>query len=138
MKTSFKHLNIGWNAEPNAPEASVEIDGSELRLIFLANSFQFPEYDRSDVFQLRFHDCWRYRLGDTNDEGWFMGKCRFGKTIPWGEFYQIDGDLRIDETADWVVVGAEEPSSKHFLFYLRDNTFECDASSWELLKAEER
>lgn len=137
MKTTFEQLNFGWNAAPNVPNARVEIDGSELRLFFRANTFQFPEYDEDDVLQLLFRGCWRYRLGGTNDEGWYMGQCRFGKTIPWGEFYEIDGDLRIDETFDWVVFGPENQSSKHFLFYLRDDTFECDADSWELLKAEE-
>ena len=137
MKTKYTQLNDGWNAEPNAPGVKVETDGSELRLLFLANAFQFPEYDVDDVLRLRFRGCWRYRLGSTNDEGWYMGECRFGKSIPWGEFYELAGDLRIGETADWIVLGTEDPSSRHFLFYFRDETFECDADSWELVKGDE-
>jgi hypothetical protein len=35
---------------------------------------------------------------------------------------------------DWVLVGPESQSAtKHFLFYLRDQTFECDAEAVEPL-----
>ena len=135
MTTNFKRLNDGWNAEPNAPNPIVEIDGSELRLLFFANAFQFPQYDQDDVLQLRFCDCWRYRLGPTNDEGWYKGQCRFGMAIPWGEFYELIGDVLADRVSDWTLLGSPSADSRHFLFYLRDDTFECDAGSWELLAA---
>ncbi len=137
MNTTYIQLNDGWNAEPNAPDTRIEVYGSELRLSFLANAFQFPEYGEDDVLQIRFRGCWRYRLGSTNDEGWYMGQCRFGKSIPWGEFYEVAGNLRVDETEDWTILETEGPSSRHFLFYFRSQTFECDADSWELLVVEE-
>jgi hypothetical protein len=29
-------------------------------------------------------------LGRTNDEGWYLGQCRFSKVAPtWGEFYHV-------------------------------------------------
>ena len=134
MTTTIKQLNDGWNAEPNAPDPAVEIDGSELRLSFLANAFQFPDYDEEDVLRLRFRGCWRYRLGPTNDEGWYTGQCRFGQSIPWGEFYELSGALLADKVSDWTELGSPTASSRHFLFYLRDETFECDAESWDLAK----
>jgi len=137
MKTTYTQLNDGWNAAPNAPHPRIDVNGSLLKLFFRANAYQFPEFDREDVLQLRFRNCWRYRLGSTNDEGWYLGQCRFGKSIPWGEFYEVSGNLRIDETSDWVLLGCAGASTKHFLFYFRDGTFECDADSWELLKIED-
>ena len=136
MTTSYLKLNDGWNAEPNAPGVSIETDGSELRVCFLANAFQFPDYHEDDVLELRFRGCWRYRLGPTNDEGWYLGQCRFGQSIPWGEFYEVSGDLRVNEVNDWVEVGPKNECSKHYLFYFRDDTFECDANAWDLLKVE--
>ena len=70
----------------------------------------------------------RYRLGATNDEGWYLGKCRFSGIAPeWGEFYAVVGDPNsTDGPDDWVVVQSiSVPDCLHFLFYLRDSTFEC-------------
>ena len=138
--TKFRQLNDGWNAEPNAPNPRVVVGGGDVEVTFLMSSFQFPRFRQGDVGRLRFLSCWRYRLGATNDEGWHRGQCRFSKRAPrWGEFYEVDGDLRLEECPqDWVEVGTAREISRHFLFYFRDETFECDASEWsfEILKAE--
>jgi len=132
MKTVFTKLNKGWNAEPNAPKPTVGVRGTDVVLSFLLNPFQFPEYKEGDIGTLRFEGCWRYRIGQTNDEGWYRGQCRFSSHAPaWGEFYEIQGDLKLDECPDdWVTIGLRAPESRHFLFYFRDNTFECDATDW--------
>ena len=138
--TTFRQLNAGWNAEPNAPDPRVAVEGQDVVVMFLMNSFQFPQFTPEDVGRLRFISCQRYRLGPTNDEGWYRGQCRFSKAAPrWGEFYEVGGDLRLAECSnDWVEIGPAENNSRHFLFYFRDETFECDASDWrfEVLKAE--
>jgi len=138
--TTFKQLNDGWNAEPNAPHPRVVVEGEDVVVSFLMNPFQFPHFGPDDVGRLRFIFCRRYRLGATNDEGWCRGQCRFSKTAPrWGEFYEMGGDLRLAECPDdWVEVGPAQNGCRHFLFYFRDETFECDAYDWrfEVLKAE--
>jgi hypothetical protein len=98
------------------------------------NSLQFPDFSIQDVGRLRFHSSSRYRLGSSNDEGWYRGQCRFSKIAPsWGEFYEVSGDLRLAECpSGWIEVGATCSSLRHFLFYFRDKTFECDASDWSL------
>jgi hypothetical protein len=130
--TTFQQLNEGWNAEPNAPEPRVRLEGKDLILWFLLNTFQFPQFALDDVGVLRFTGCQRYRLGPTNDEGWYSGQCRFSKIAPgWGEFYEVSGDLRLDKCPnDWIQLDKSEEPLRHFLFYLRDETFECDASDW--------
>jgi hypothetical protein len=133
MTTAFTKLNEGWNAEPNGHKPHILIEGTDLVFEFLLNDLQYPEYKKADKGIIRFRDCWRYRLGRTNDEGWYRGQCRFSRLAPkWGEFYEVHGDLLLDKLPlDWVTVGKEVCSSRHFLFYLRDQTFECDASAWE-------
>src|SRR6266480_976121 len=108
MATTFTKLNDAWNAEPNAPNPAIVIEGSDLVLEFLLNDLMFPKYKTAEKGVLRFTDCWRYRLGQTNDEGWYRGQCRFSRLAPkWGEFYEVSGDLRLAECpADWVDVGA--------------------------------
>jgi hypothetical protein len=138
--TTFSQLNDGWNAEPNAPDPRVQVVGEDVVVTFLMNPFEFPQFDPEDVGKLRFVSCQRYRLGATNDEGWYRGQCRFSRLAPrWGEFYEVEGDLLLaDCPDDWVQVGPGPARPRHFLFYFRGETFECDAADWslELLKAE--
>ena len=131
--TTFRQLNEGWNAEPNAPDPRVVVEGEDVVVSFLMNPFQFPQFGPEDVGKLRFVCCQRYRLGSTNDEGWYRGQCRFSKIAPnWGEFYEVGGDLRLAECPDdWVKLSSSQVSSRHFLFYFRDETFECDALDWK-------
>ena len=129
----FIQLNKGWNAEPNAPDPKVTVSGTDVLLEFLLNPFQFPQFGDDDRGALRFSACSRYRLGATNDEGWYLGQCRYSSIAPaWGEFYEISGaDARLDGPQDWQVVDGASSASRHFLFYLRDGTFECIAAHWE-------
>jgi hypothetical protein len=124
---AFHQINEGWNAEPNAPVPHVSVSGVDLLLDFLVNPFQFPEFEEEETAQLRFEKVRCYRLGPTNDEGWFRGQCRYSGVAPtWGEFYEISGD---DDTAtlpkDWIELRGT--GSRHYLFYFRDETFECFA-----------
>jgi len=110
--------------------------GTDVVLEFRLNPFQFKKFSKGDRARLVFRNSWRYRLGGTNDEGWYLGQCRFSKVAPaWGEFYEVQGDLKLESLpGDWVVLGPEPHApAKHFLFYLRDQTFECDAEMVEPL-----
>lgn len=129
MKTSFLQLNQDWNAEPNAPSPVVEILGADVILSFYVNAFRFPEFEEDEIAILRFVCCERYRLGSTNDEGWYRGQCRFSRIAPaWGEFYLVQGDRALlNSPQDWITVSRFSDSGQHFLFYFRDNTFECIA-----------
>jgi hypothetical protein len=134
MSTRFIKLNEGWNAEPNAPAPIVLRSGADVILEFDLNPYQFEGFSLGDRGRLVFRDCWRYRLGGTNDEGWYLGQCRFSEIAPeWGEFYEVQGDLRLEASPQpWVALGPEPNlPTKHFLFYLRDETFECDAKAVE-------
>ncbi len=67
-------------------------------------------------------------MGPTNDEGWYLGKCRFsGKAPKWGEFYAVLGEAQsVRGPDDWVFIERHPGSERtHFLFYFRDGTFEC-------------
>lgn len=134
MSTFFNKLNDDWNAEPNAPEPSVRIEASDLVLEFTANSFVFPRFREDQRIRLRFENCRRYRLGPTNDEGWYRGQCRFSSLAPrWGEFYEVTGDLKLGQVRDgWHSLMTSASPCRHFLFYLRDETFECEADDWQL------
>ncbi len=127
----FKRLNDGWNAEPNAPYPQVEVSGFWIRLTFFLNPWAY-EAKEGEKGCLAFRHCSKWRLGATNDEGWYLGQCRYSKAAPaWGEFYELLGeDDQQLSPADWHELGPLTSKQRHFLFYLRDETFECFATEW--------
>lgn len=127
----FRRLNDGWNAEPNAPNPIVSVEASTVQLQFVLNSYAYSG-NIDELARLRFVDCSAWRLGSTNDEGWYLGQCRYSRLAPsWGEFYELIGEdpLR-DLPTDWYQPNPMGTGIRHFLFYLRDETFECFASDW--------
>jgi hypothetical protein len=101
-----------------------------LRLtFFLRPDENIRDYDRGELF---FPNCWGYRLGPTSDEGWERGQCQFRcLATQWGDFYEVKGDLLENRIDDWIVIGPRSSESgRHFLFYFKDDTFECDAREW--------
>lgn len=133
---AFQQLNEGWNAYPNGSTSVVETSGGTLTFSFELNPFAFDDVEEGEIGLLIFAQCSRWRLGPTNDEGWFRGQCRYsGKAPSWGEFYEILGDdPKRDDPSDWQETGSENPNPRHFLFYLKDETFECLAGDWKFLK----
>lgn len=126
--TQFTKLNHEWNADPNAPMPEASLAGTDLVLSFRLNTYQFPQFRASEIGYLHFHGAWRCRFGVINDEGWYLGQCRFSKLAPeWGEFYEVHDDLRLN---DWHTLRGPPKESKHYLFYFRDEEFECDASGF--------
>ncbi len=128
---TFKHLNIDWNAEPNAPEPEVTVRETGVQLTFLLNPWAYEAYEGQEGC-LIFEHCSMWRLGATNDHGWYAGQCRYSKTAPkWGEFYELLGNDELQPLpTDWQILSQPTSQDRHFLFYLRDETFECFASDW--------
>ena len=58
-------------------------------------------------------------------------ECRYTGVAPWGDFYELTGpDPKRDLPTDWQAVGADGASMRHFLFYMKDETFEIMAAGW--------
>lgn len=131
---TFIQLNDEWNADPNGPKPSIETDGSDVLLTFYVNCYEFDGFTEEDIGILRFRRCQRYRLGSPNDEGWYRGQGRFDRTShEWGEFYLLDGaDNVLDDEGEWHMVDGMAPKGNHYLFYFRDNTFECIAAHCDI------
>ena len=137
-RMKFIKLNINWDAEPNAPMPILEIPGigDSIRVSFYLNSFIHDDVDEEDKGILEFINCYKYRLGATNDEGFYRGKCRFSKTgIEWGNFYMIEeSNWKSDFPCDEKIINKNllcNPQLNHYLFYFRDETFECIAESYK-------
>jgi hypothetical protein len=129
MELTFTKLNDNWNADPNVVDAKISIEKDELLLDFPLNTFMY-QVPPNTYGRLRFKNCSKFRRGIVNDHGFYLGQCRFSKTCPeWGEFYQVTGNADIlDQPDDWISVQGN--GEKHFLFYFRDDNFECKAEDW--------
>ena len=130
--TQFRQLNMGWNAHPVDPRPVVKIQGEDVLLAFVLNHILFRNFKEGSVGLLKFSNCMNYRVGPSDEEGWSFGQCRFSGLAPqWGEFYEVIGDARIERApTDWVDVNLALPAKRHFLFYLKDRTFEAVAAGW--------
>jgi len=128
---AFLQLNDSWNAEPNDPAPEVQENGSEVTLRFRLNPWAY-EAATDEQGLLTFDGCSEWRLGSTNDEGWYSGQCRYSAIASaWGEFYEIVGpDALANAPTDWKTTNVVNAGKRHFLFYLRDETFECFADEW--------
>jgi hypothetical protein len=126
----FTQLNDGWNADPNVPNEKISFKDSTLVLTFKLNSYLYDDINEGDIGKLTFQNCTQYRNGPTNDEGFYRKQCRFSEICPqWGEFYLLDGNKELmNQPEDWIKVDGS--GNKHYLFYLRDGTFECIADNF--------
>lgn len=136
-RLNFVKLNNNWDAESNAPMPKIEIDdeSSKIKVTFYLNAFIYRDLEEDDEGILEFEDCYKYRFGGTNDEGFYRGQCRFSKTgVQWGNFYQIEDSKWEESFPDDEVIIDENLKGRtdlnHYLFYFRDNTFECIAKSY--------
>ena len=87
MATTFISLNSNWNAESNAPNPKIYIENEKLILEFYVNPWAYEGFEEEERASIEFTGCKRYRMGSTNDEGWYRGQCRLSKIAPeWGEF----------------------------------------------------
>lgn len=130
---TFTRLNEDWNADPNDVGLKIEQKGQSLLAHMRPNPYAYREFEKIPKITVNFEDCAKFRVTPVNDHGWYGGQCRFSALAPsWGEFYEISGNTRdnIDPTP-WITM--EGSGSRHFHFYLRDETLEVKARDWSML-----
>lgn len=143
-------LGQGWVADPNAPEPQVSVEASSANVRF--RSYRVVDDKKptgilrvlglfskpSSKFEgtrgtLRFAGCSRWRWDSTNDHEWYKadGHGRYSGVAPrWGEFYELIGPDPDRDAVSWEKIGADTASSRHFLYYFRDETLEFMAEDW--------
>ncbi len=141
-KITFQKQNIPFEAEPNVAEPHVEISDGNVILSFAAKN------SANDV-ELIFIETLMYRIGSPNDEGFYA----FGSdprikndtiysrqnfpTLEFGNFYQVSGvdwkgDLLGNRTQVLDEKYKENEGFSHYVFFMKDGTFECVAKSWKV------
>lgn len=131
----YTKLNNNWDSDPNVPIPTVKLIGKNLILSFKLNYFIYKNAKEGSAGVITFNDCIMYRLGSPNDEGFYLNQFRYSqKDIPWGGFYEIfESGWESTFPNDKKIVTEELKDKQllhHFLFFFRDETFECIAKSW--------
>ncbi|MBL9050230.1 MAG: hypothetical protein JNK19_08985 [Tabrizicola sp.] len=129
---TFTRLNEDWNAHPKDVGLRLEESGNELIARMKPNPYAYRQFENVHEIAVSFLNCSRYRVTSVNDEGWYLGHCRFSGLAPnWGEFYEVSGNTRDNmNSTSWIKM--KGVGAKHFHFYLKDETLEIKAQDWVL------
>lgn len=128
-------LTTDWNADPNSPEVELMVEGNTVMLDFFVNYFVFDKFKEGDRARVTFLNCLKYSFNSMNDEGYYREEYRYMHTdLPWGEFYILDTNWATDFPAGCtVLIGVPEKLKlNHYIFFFKDNTFECVAENYQL------
>ena len=131
---SFEQLNLDWNAEPNAPEVEISVYDNKVTVEFFLNAFKYKQFSEEDKAKLTFYNCHQYRFGAPNDEGFYSyNQSRYKKYgVKWGEFYLVHNSDWEDNFPNPIIVGEKSENLNHYLFYFKDETFECIAENYSV------
>jgi hypothetical protein len=133
QKINFIQITTNWNADPVSPEIDLKVDGIDLIMDIYLNYYQFDQYKEGDKVKIRFKNCAEYSLNTCNDEGFYYGQYRIKPTeLKWGEFYEIIKGLDRNIPNPIVKITNDCLGKKHFIFFFKDETFECIASDYNL------
>jgi hypothetical protein len=133
QKIDYIQITNDWNADPVSPEIELKVDGIDLIMDIYLNHFQFDKYQEGDKVKIRFKNCAEYSLNTCNDEGFYYGQYRIKPTeLEWGEFYEIKSGLDRRLPNPIKKIQNDNSDKKHFIFFFKDETFECLASDYYL------
>ena len=132
-KIEYIQITTNWNADPVLPKIELTIDRTDLIMDIYLNHYVFDNFKKGDKVKIRFKDCTLYSLNTCNDEGYYYGQYRTNPNeLPWGEFYEIICGLDRNMPNPIVEIVNDNSNKKHFIFFFKDETFECLASDYEL------
>jgi len=131
----YTQITEDWNAEPGAPEVKLSVENTTVTLEFYLNSFQFNNFKEDDRAKVIFLNCHKYSFNTMNDEGYYYGQYRYKYTdLPWGEFYKLETGWETDFPVNPTILieSVEKTKLNHYIFFFKDNTFECVAESYQV------
>lgn len=130
----YQKLNKNWNAEPLAPELTIAKTENCLELTFSLDSAAYQHIDAGDTGTHAFVDVYAYRLAAADEAAYKQGQYRFkNEELPWGPFYElVNSQWKKDFPSDKLIVNesAKKDKLRHFIFFFKENVFECLASEY--------
>lgn len=111
---------------------------NKLKLNLNLNYFNFPLFKEGDCGTIHFINVKAFKIGDLNDEGFFLNdhpiwnKSNFPEGIYWNSFYEVKNTPEDYFNSFYRV--SYLPNNKdfhHYVFFMKEGTFECLAESFE-------
>jgi len=106
-------------------------------LSFELNYFKFP-FKEDQIGEIVFSNCYSYQSGKPNDEGFYLNdnavwnKKNF-PDLEWNCFYEVYG-VPNSYVQNFKAVDENQNTSptklKHYVFFMKEGTFECLAESY--------
>ena len=129
----FDKITNNWNADPNDPQVNIKLEKDSLLLTFGLNYFQYNNFKAENKLQITFKNCSKYSLNNCNDECYYNLQYRISPyDLPWGEFYEIISGISRDFPEAINIYKNNNLNLRHFIFFFKDNTFECLAEEYHL------
>ena len=129
----FVQISTSWNADPVSPEVELQVVGNDLEMDIYLNHYAYENTKEGDKTKIKFKNCSEYSLNVCNDEGYYYGQYRTTpKVLSWGEFYEIKGGLDRNLPQPIVQLTSDKSHKRHFVFFFKDEAFECLASDFSM------
>jgi len=129
-------LNKNYQSDPNIANPKIVILENNLALSFELNFYIF-NFREGEIGKIIFHNCYSYRLGKPNDEGFYLNdhelwnKKNFSD-LEWNCFYEVK-NVPESHFLDFQKISSMDISGndlKHYIFFMKEKTFECLAKSY--------
>lgn len=131
-------LNKDYQSDPNIanPRNGIEINGQNLILSFELNPYIF-NFEEGEIGTIVFYDCYSYRVGSPNDEGFSLSDNELWNNknfsyIEWDCFYEVQNAPKsyLEKFTKLNKAGFDKRKLKHYVFFMKDGTFECLAENY--------
>jgi hypothetical protein len=143
---NFEKINLEYQPEPNTAKPIVEVNGRDVVLTFELKT----EDVKNNFGKILFKDVYVYRVGGPNDEGFYLygtnpkiknetiySKKNFPE-LEFDSFYKVinydwgnnllgEGSIKLGGNID------TKDEYIHYIFFMKDGTFECVAKSFEII-----
>lgn len=146
-QVTFLKQDIPFEAEPNVAVPHVEMTDEGLILDFAIRGFAANDYGSDSHAKILFTEVIMYRVGDPNDEGFYLFGGYPGRVndsiysrkvfpnLDFGCFYKVENvnwkkDLLGKVTCILDQNYSEKVGFSHFVFFMKDGTFECVAKDY--------
>lgn len=142
MQIDFQKIDLPFEPDLSTAVPLVETRGTDVLLSFLIHGMD-------DMAKIEFVDCLMYRVGAPNDEGFYLfgvesrinndsiySKNAF-PNLDFDTFYKVIGvDWKNDLLGNGTKILDNQYKEKegfiHFVFFMKDGTFECVAKNYEI------
>lgn len=142
----FKKIDLPFEPEPNVARPYIKKNNNDIELKFAIKNLDWSEEFRSMIFK----NCIKYRIGSPNEDGFYSygieenvknDSIYYKKNFPnleFNTFYEVQGipwkeTLPGKETVIVQNIDAEQLNFKHYVFFMKDGTFECLADKFEIV-----